>query len=81
VVKKYSVEIGIIAAPGDAAQAIYDSMAGAGICAVLSFAPVQIVSRPGVKLKSVDLRINLETLSYFLKNVQHCDPEDPFHHS
>jgi redox-sensing transcriptional repressor len=80
VVKDFSVEIGIIAVPGDAAQEIYDRMADAGICAVLSFAPVQIVSRPGIKLKSVDLRINLETLSFFLKNVPHCEAEDPFHH-
>lgn len=26
--------------------------------------------RPGVKLKSVDLRINLESLSFYLKNVE-----------
>ena len=80
VVKDYAVEIGIIAVPGDAAQQIFDAMADAGICAVLSFAPVQIVSRPGVKLKSVDLRINLETLSFFLKRSPHCDPEPPLHH-
>lgn len=79
VVQQYSVEIGIIAVPGEAAQQIYDAMADAGICAVLSFAPVQIVSRPGVKLKSVDLRINLETLSFFLKHTPHCEPEQPFH--
>lgn len=81
VVREYAVEIGIIAAPGEAAQQIYDSMADAGICAVLSFAPVQIVARSGVKLKSVDLRINLETLSFFLKNTPQCTAEDPFHHS
>jgi len=33
-------------------------------------APIQIRLRPGVKVKSVDLRINLEALSYHLKNVE-----------
>ena len=67
-VQQHGVTIGIIAVPGEAAQAVYDELADAGICAVLNFSPGQVLRRPGVKLKSVDLRINLETLSYYLKN-------------
>jgi redox-sensing transcriptional repressor len=69
-VRVNSVEIGIIAVPSPAAQQIYDAFVDAGICPVLNFAPVQIRLRPGVKLKSVDLRINLESLSFYLKNVE-----------
>lgn len=69
-VRANSVEIGIIAVPSPAAQQTYDAFVDAGICAVLNFAPVQIRLRPGVKLKSVDLRINLESLSFYLKNVE-----------
>lgn len=72
IVEEQSVEIGIIAVPGPEAQAVYDSMVDAGICAVLNFAPVQLSRREGVKLRSVDLRINLESLSFFLKH----SPED-----
>ncbi len=62
------MEIGIIAVPAEQAQAVYDDMVDSGICAVLNFAPVQIRRREGVKLKSVDLRINLESLSFYLNN-------------
>ena len=64
------MEIGIIAVPSPAAQETYDAFVDSGICAVLNFAPVQLRLRPGVKLKSVDLRINLESLSFYLKNVE-----------
>lgn len=64
------VEIGIIAVPGEMAQNVYDALVDAGIRAVLNFAPVQIRRSSGVKIKSVDLRINLESLSYYLKNLE-----------
>jgi redox-sensing transcriptional repressor len=81
VVRENSVEVGVIAVPAPAAQAVYDQMVDAGICAVLNFAPIQIRSREGVKLKNVDLRINLETLAFFLKNAPNvaCEPDDPLH--
>jgi redox-sensing transcriptional repressor len=68
VVARNHVEIGIIAVPGAAAQAVFDALADAGIRAILNFAPVQIRLRPNVKLRSVDLRINLESLSFRLRN-------------
>lgn len=62
------VEIGVIAVPPEAAQEIYDLLVETGICAILNFAPTQLRRRPGIKLRNVDLRINLEALSFFLKN-------------
>jgi redox-sensing transcriptional repressor len=70
VVREHRVDIGVVAVTAEAAQSVYDAFADAGINAVLNFAPTQIRARPGVKLKSVDLRINLESLSYYLKNVE-----------
>ena len=70
IVEKDHVDIGIIAVPADAAQNVYDALADAGIHAVLNFAPVQLRLRDHVKVKSVDLRINLESLSFHLKNVE-----------
>jgi redox-sensing transcriptional repressor len=69
-VRANAIEIGIVAVPIDAAQRTYDAFVDAGICAILNFAPVQIRLRQGVKVKSVDLRINLESLSFYLKNVE-----------
>jgi redox-sensing transcriptional repressor len=70
VVKSESAEIGIIAVNAENAQKVYDELAEAGVCAVLNFAPVQIRVQRSVKVKSVDLRINLESLSYYIKSVE-----------
>ena len=64
------IDIGIIAVPGEAAQHAYDALVRSGVQAILNFAPVQLRLNEGVKLKSVDLRINLESLSFYLKNVE-----------
>ena len=70
IIREHQVGIGIIAVTPEAAQTVYDAFADAGLNAVLNFAPTQLRSRPGVKVKSVDLRINLESLSFYLKNVE-----------
>lgn len=70
VVRRNRVEIGIIAVNPESAQSVHDALADAGIRAILNFAPVQMRLREGVKVKSVDLRINLESLSFHLKSVE-----------
>lgn len=70
VVRRNHVDIGIIAVPADGAQAVHDTLADTGIHAILNFAPMQIKLRPDVKVRSVDLRINLESLSFHLKNAE-----------
>jgi redox-sensing transcriptional repressor len=69
-IRREGVEIGIITVPAEVAQNVYDTLVDAGINAVLNFAPVQIRLREGVKIKSVDLRISLESLSFHLKQVE-----------
>ncbi len=66
VVGETSAEIGVLAVPASAAQENYDALVDAGIRAVLNFAPARLRTRPGVPLKNVDLRINLEELAFFL---------------
>jgi redox-sensing transcriptional repressor len=70
IVREQNVEIGIIAVTADAAQDVYDSLVDSGLNAILNFAPVQLRTHEDVKLKSVDLRINLESLSFYLKSVE-----------
>ena len=67
---EHNIEIGIIAVPASSAQAVYDALAAANVSAILNFAPAQLRTRTGIKLKSVDLRINLESLSYWLKSAE-----------
>lgn len=60
------IDVAVIAVPADKAQSVYDAISEAGIKAVLNFAPTPLQPHPEVKLKTVDLTISLEGLSYFL---------------
>ena len=65
-VRETGATIGVLAVPAAAAQAGYDALAAAGVRAVLNFAPTQIRASRGVRLKTVDLRVDLEELGFFL---------------
>jgi redox-sensing transcriptional repressor len=67
VVRESGAVIGVLTVPSELAQHYYDALADAGIRGVLNFATVRVKPRPGVPLKNVDLRINLEELAFFLK--------------
>ena len=66
VVKRERVGIAVIAVPAMAAQAAADIVVSAGITAILNFSPGAIKVPRGVKLKSMDLTVSLESLSFFL---------------
>ncbi|HXT20719.1 MAG TPA: redox-sensing transcriptional repressor Rex, partial [Thermoanaerobaculia bacterium] len=65
-VRETGATIGVLAVPAAAAQAAYNALAAGGVRAVLNFAPTQIRARRGVRLKTVDLRVDLEELGFFL---------------
>jgi len=67
VVRETGAVIGVLTVPSELAQHYYDALADAGVRGVLNFATVRVKPRPGVPLKNVDLRINLEELAFFLK--------------
>lgn len=66
VVERTAAAIGVLTVPPPAAQTNYDALVAAGIRSVLNFVPVQLDLDPAVRTKSVDLRIDLEELGYFL---------------
>ncbi|NWG01008.1 MAG: redox-sensing transcriptional repressor Rex [Thermoanaerobaculaceae bacterium] len=68
-VKERRIHIGVITVPAAAAQQVFDDLVNAGIQAILNFAPAQLKGHPEVKLKNVDLKINLELLSFFLTHA------------
>lgn len=69
IVKERRVHIGVITVPAESAQVVYEHMVAAGVQAVLNFAPIQLKGHTEVKLKNVDLKINLELLSFFLTHA------------
>lgn len=64
VVAEHEISIGVIAAPGGAAQAICDRLVAAGVLSILNFAPVTLTVPPEVDVRKVDLSIELQILSF-----------------
>ena len=65
-IKALKADIVLIAVPPDAAQPLVDRVTKAGIRAVLNFAPAPLQAPEGVTLRSVDMALELEILSYAL---------------
>ncbi len=64
-VKELSVSVGIIATPGEAAQAVADALVEAGVRSILTFAPTVIQVPESVPLRKVDVATELQILSYY----------------
>jgi redox-sensing transcriptional repressor len=64
--KSRGIQVAIVAVPAESAQAVTDQLVAAGIKAVLNFAPTRLRVGREVRLKNVDLSIELETLSFYL---------------
>ena len=65
-VRARGIQIAIVAVPAESAQAVTDQLVGAGIRAILNFAPARLKVPRDVRLQNVDLSIELETLSFYL---------------
>lgn len=69
-VSQEKIHIGIITTPAaPAAQEAADKLVEGGVKGILNFAPTRIVVPAHVKLRNVDLAIQLEGLSYFLTQL------------
>jgi redox-sensing transcriptional repressor len=66
IVRRERIRIAVIAVPAQAAQTVLNTVVDAGIKAILTFSPGTLKTSPDVKLKSVDLTVSLESLSFFL---------------
>jgi redox-sensing transcriptional repressor len=64
--KARNLQIAIVAVPAESAQPVTEELAASGIKAILNFAPGRIKAGRDVRLKNVDLAIELETLSFYL---------------
>lgn len=66
VVRERQVEIGIIATPPEAAQEVAARLTDAGVGAMLNFAPVDLAAPDEVPVRTMDVVLELEGLSYLL---------------
>lgn len=70
VMRREKANIAVLAVPAAAAQKVLDLVSRAGIKAILNFAPAQLKVRPGITLKAVDLKIQLENLVFHLARAE-----------
>src|SRR4051812_11446789 len=61
-------DIVVLTVPGEEAQALLDRVVRAGIKAILNFAPTQLQAPADVTVKTVNMAMELEGLSYALTN-------------
>ena len=64
--RRERLDIAVIAVPAPHAQPVVDLVVEAGIKAILNFSPGTLKVPSHVKLKSVDLTVSLESLSFYL---------------
>src|SRR5712692_4500602 len=70
IAKRDGIRIAVIAVPAPSAQHVLNLVVASGIKAVLNFSPGTLQAPADVKLKSVDLTVSLESLSFFLAQEQ-----------
>ena len=66
VARRDHLDIAVIAVPAPHAQPVVEQVVAAGIKAILNFSPGALNVPDDVKLKSVDLTVSLESLSFYL---------------
>ena len=60
------IKIAIVAVPANAAQAVVDDLVGAGVKAILNYAPITVTVPPGVHVQYIDPVLHLQHMSYYL---------------
>lgn len=67
-IARHPIDMAVLVTPGEAAQTVADRLVTLGVKAILNFAPVQLAVPDDVVVKTVNLALELETLSYALAN-------------
>ena len=67
VVGEYQIKMAILAVPATVAQEVVNRLVAAGVQAILNFAPIILQVPSNVVVNNVDLAIELENLSYFIR--------------
>ncbi len=70
IAKRERITIAVVAVPAATAQTVVNAVVAAGIKAILNFSPGALAVPSDVKLKSVDLTVSLESLSFYLARAE-----------
>ena len=64
IVRRHGASIGVIATPPVAAQGAADTLVAAGVTSILNFAPIVLDVPESVKVRQVDLAVELQILAF-----------------
>ena len=67
-IRKNGIKVAIVTVPAEAAKEIARRLAESGISAILNFAPRYLAIPEKIRIKSVDMAMELESLVYYLTN-------------
>jgi redox-sensing transcriptional repressor len=70
VIREEHIQIAIIAVPADRAQEVADALVGAGVRAILSYAPIPLSLPEDVHLQHIDPVVGLQSMTYYLDPSQ-----------
>jgi redox-sensing transcriptional repressor len=76
-VTDHDVDIAVLAVPAAVAQQVLDQVAAAGIQAVLNFVPARLKVPEGVRIQTVDLKVQVEGLVFHLPREKDSGKEAP----
>jgi redox-sensing transcriptional repressor len=71
------VQIAVLAVPAKVAQEVLEQVAAAGIKSVLNFVPVRLKVPAGVRMQSVDLKVQVESLAFHLPREEESGEAPP----
>ncbi|MGH3097206.1 MAG: redox-sensing transcriptional repressor Rex [Streptosporangiales bacterium] len=74
IVQQHNITIGVIATTPPAAQHVCDRLVAAGVRSILNFAPVILQVPDGVRIRRVDLSIELQILAFHVQRAAGLDP-------
>jgi redox-sensing transcriptional repressor len=76
VIKKEKIDLIVITTPGDVLAPLMNRLKKTGIKGVLNFAGKHLVSEEGIKVRNVDLALEMEQLTFFLTNKAKDEAEE-----
>lgn len=66
VVRAHKIQMAIIATPASAAQSVVEVLLGAGIRAILNYAPITVTVPSGIKVQYIDPVSHLQRMTFYL---------------
>jgi len=64
------VDIGIVAVPAEVAQQVVDKLVGAGIRAILNYAPITAHVPRDVAIRHIDPVLSLQSMTFYIKRAE-----------